>query len=50
MDLDTEGGDVLLLEFTSKMALDEGGLLKEIRGAMLVWKSSLLVGMMMMMK
>lgn len=25
--LDTEGGDVLLLEFTSQVALDEGGLL-----------------------
>ena len=26
VDLDTEGGDVFLLEFTSEMALDEGGL------------------------
>ena len=25
--LDTQGGDVLLLEFTSQVALDEGGLL-----------------------
>ncbi len=26
VDLDTEGGDVLLLELTSEMSLDEGGL------------------------
>lgn len=26
MNFDTESGDVLLLEFTSQMALDEGGL------------------------
>jgi len=26
VDLDTESGDVLLLEFTSQVALDEGGL------------------------
>jgi hypothetical protein len=28
VNLDTEGGHVLLLEFTSQMALDEGGLAK----------------------
>jgi hypothetical protein len=28
VDLDTEGGDVLLLELASEMALDEGGLRK----------------------
>ena len=27
VNLDTEGGNVLLLEFSSQMALDEGGLL-----------------------
>lgn len=26
VDLDTESGDVLLLEFTSQVTLDEGGL------------------------
>jgi len=26
MDLDTEGGNVLLLKLTSQVALDEGGL------------------------
>jgi hypothetical protein len=26
VNFDTEGGDVLLLEFTGQMALDEGGL------------------------
>jgi hypothetical protein len=34
--LDTKGGDVLLLEFTSQVALDEGGLL---RFSVLVMKS-----------
>jgi hypothetical protein len=29
VDLDTEGGHVLLLEFTSQVALDEGGLLHQ---------------------
>lgn len=30
VDLDTEGGHVLLLEFTSQVALDEGGLNKAV--------------------
>lgn len=29
MDLDTEGGHVLLLKFTSQVSLDEGGLVEQ---------------------
>jgi hypothetical protein len=31
VNLDTKSGDVLLLEFTSQVALDEGGLSNRVR-------------------